>query len=106
MGFALKSSQKLPCTITVTDAHGNPASLDGPATWGVSDDSLASVDVATDGLSATVVPKGPTGDVTVSVTGDGDLTSGVKTIVGTLDLSIVAADAVSISVVAGAAVDQ
>ena len=98
---------KLPCTISVTDAHGNPAALEsGSVQWGSSDDSLVSLEVAADGLAAVIVPKGPTGECTVSVTGDGDLTSGVKTIVGTLEITVVAADAVSIAVVAGAPVDQ
>lgn len=101
----LKVSQNLPCTIDIKDARGNPALVDGPPVWSVTDAALATVVAAADGMSALVSPIGPMGSFQVQVNADADLGAGVKTIVGTLDIDLVAGDASIVTIAAGAPVD-
>lgn len=98
----LTNAQKVSLSIQPVDAFGQPARVDGVPAWAVSDDTLATITPATDGLSAVVEPIGPVGTVQVQVTADADLGGGVRSISGTLDVQIEASEAVSLTIVAGA----
>lgn len=101
----LKATQKVVVGISFKDAEGNAATIDGVPTWGVSDPAVGELEVAADGLSATLRAGSPSvGTVNVSV--DADLGDGVKTITGQLDVTVVPGDAVVVEVVAGQPEDQ
>lgn len=101
----LKVSQKLPMSINPVDKFGNAAKVDGAPVWSLTDPSLGSLAVADDGMSAELTPAGAAGSCEVQVNADADLGEGVKTIVGSLPVELVAGDAVSVSIAAGSPVD-
>lgn len=104
--MVLKVSQALPLSVAFADAKGNPAQVEGKPAWALTDESLAILEVAEDGLSALLKPIGPLGSFKVQVSADGDLGEGVKSIVGELAIDLIAADAVSVVISAGEPVEQ
>lgn len=105
MAATLRDDQNIPLTIQPVDAKGKPALLDGVPTWASSDETVITVTAAADGLSATAAAVAP-GSARITVSGDGDLGSGVTPITGTLDVSVTGGGAVSITINAGAPVPQ
>lgn len=101
----LKVSQKLPISLAIKDIKGNAAKVDGAPKWAVTNEALASLVVAEDGLSAVLSPVGPVGLLKVQVKADADLGEGVKEIVGELEIELVAGDAAVVELAAGVAVD-
>jgi hypothetical protein len=102
----LRDDQKVTLTIKPVDKKGNPALLDGAPVWATSNSELATVTEAPDGLSAEVVAVGPLGTVTISVTADADLGSGVTPLAGSLDITVVSGAAETIEISAGDPSDQ
>ena len=75
------NGQKLPFTLNITDAAGNPAPVDGVPVFTVSDPALIAIsDLAADGMSGFVTNLNVLGTATVHVEADADLGSGVSTI--------------------------
>lgn len=105
--FPLKVTQNLPLVLKALDAKGNPAQLDAsnPPAWNVTDELLATLEIAEDKMSAVLKPVGPLGVVTVTVHGDADLGEGQKDILGTVEIEMIAGDAVSLQVIPGTPVD-
>lgn len=101
----LKINQKLPVSVTFKDKFGNDAQVDGKPEWAVTDSTLASLEVADDGMSSMIVPTGVVGSFKVQVSADADLGAGVKTILGELDIDLVAGDAENVVISAGTPVD-
>lgn len=101
----LKVTQSLPVSLSITDKKGNAAKVDGAPQWAVTDESLASLSVAEDGMSATLTPIGPLGSFSVQVKADADLGEGVKEIIGELAVELSAGDAEVIALSAGAPSD-
>lgn len=105
MSLVLSVTQRVALAIQPVDAHGNPAPVDGAPVWEVSDPSIVSLGVAEDGLSAFVRATGAPGHVQVRVTADARLTEEVREISGVLEIDIVPAEAVALSIVAGEPVE-
>lgn len=101
----LTDSQKSTVSISAVDAKGAPALLDGAATFVSSDPAVFTVTPGTDGLSADVLAVNP-GVAQLQVSADADLGTGTTLLSGTLDITVVAGAAVSISVTAGAPSEQ
>lgn len=101
----LKNSQSLPLFVAFVDAKGAPAVVDGFPAWAVSDESLATLIVAADGLSAVVMPVGPVGMFKVQVKADADMSGEVKEILGELDIEVIGGEAVAVNISAGAPSD-
>ena len=101
MALVLTDLQKVSLSVAFTTAAGNPAVVDGTPVWASSDEAVVSVVAAEDGLSAVATTVGPLGLAQVSVAADADLGDGVKPIVGTLDISVIASEAVFAGLVAG-----
>ncbi len=97
----LTDTQEVDLAIKPVDKKGLPAQLDGMPIWVTSNVAICTVIPAADGLSAVVKAAAAIGDVQISVAADADLGSGVTTITGVLDISVVAGQAVSMDVVAG-----
>lgn len=75
------------------------------ATYKSSDESVASVVPASDGMSALVVAQG-VGTYTVSVSADADLGDGVKLIVGQDSGEVILGEAVSVGFTVGSVEEQ
>ena len=99
--MVLKDTEQVVLSVVPVDAKGNTAPVDGAPAWGSSDPAVATVTPAADGLSATVAAVGPLGKTQISVTADADLGEGIESIVGTLEIEVVAGEAVSLSIKTG-----
>lgn len=83
----MKIDQFADLAVAFKDKLGNVAKVDGLPTWALTDDSLGKLDVAADGMSATFSPAG-VGTLKVQVKADADLGSGVREIIGELDIEV------------------
>lgn len=101
----VKESQQLPLSIEIQTLKGKPAKVDGAPKWEVSDTAVGSLQVADDGLSALFVAAAA-GQCSVNVSVDADLGDGVKPILGSLDITVVADEAAIVTIAAGEPQDQ
>jgi hypothetical protein len=101
--FVLPNTHKVLASVAIKDIAGNPAQVDGPLAWSVSDPSVITLEVSNDGLSAFVIAQGPLGTSQVSVEGDADLGEGVRPITVIGDIEVRASEAVSLEMTFGAA---
>ncbi len=68
-------------TLTITNARGQPAPVDGVPVWASSDDLVMAIkDVAADGMSAASIEFVGEGTAHIVVTADADRGAGVSTI--------------------------
>lgn len=82
--------------VSYVDAGGNPATVDGPVVWSVSDTTLlTAVADTTDSTLVTITPVGPVGQVQLTATADADLGAGTKSLITVADISLVAGEAVA-----------
>lgn len=102
----LKANEKSLLSLVIKDSQGNPAKVDGAPRWAVTDPTLGRLEVAEDGLSATLLANGPSGAFQVQATVDADLGEGVRELLGTLDVEVLSGEAVSVEIAAGAAEPQ
>jgi len=105
MPLVLTVTQEADLAVVAFDARGNPAQVAEPR-WSSSDESVLGVVQSQDGMSAVVRAAGPTGNAQVVFRCDADLGEGVVELMGTLDVEVVAGQAVSVSVVASAPREQ
>lgn len=99
--LVLTDLQKCTISVAFTDAAGNPATVDGTPTWTSSDPSIILVTPADDGMSAVATTVGPLGTSQVAVTADADLGAGITPVTGTLDIQVIASQAVAASIATG-----
>lgn len=104
--LVLTDVQKVALAIAPKSAAGNPATVDGVPAWSSSDETVVTLTVAADGMSAEAVTTGKLGTAQVNVTADADLGEGLKEITGVLDVEVKASEAVSLDINAGAPVDK
>ena len=97
----LKVTQSLPLSLKITDKHGNVAAVDGAPQWSLTDSTLATLDVSTDGMSAVVHPTGVIGVMKVQVSVDADLGEEVKPILGEIEIEMITGEAEVVAIVAG-----
>lgn len=97
----LKATEKLPLSLVIKDAAGNSARVDGAPRWAVTDEAAGRLEVAEDGMSATLFPLGPAAAFKVQAFVDADLGEGVKELLGELDVEVVSGEAVSVEIAAG-----
>ena len=107
MAITITDSQKFTATVSVTDAKGNPATLDGDPIWTVSDATLMllTVNPATP-ATADVAAVGPLGVGQLTVTADADRGEGVRTLTGILSVTVIGGEAVSLEIATTAPVEQ
>lgn len=103
--ITLKATQKVLFELEAKDAKGNPAQLDGVPQWSLSNPGVAHLDVAPDGMSATVVADFG-GTTQVAASADADLGEGVRTISCVDDVTVLPAEAVSLGFKVGTPQDQ
>lgn len=96
MAYKLPNDKMIAVKVAYVDSHGNPAEVDGNVSWESSDESIVTIEVDSgDQMQAKVFPVGPAGQAQISVTADADLGQGVREIVTTSDIDVVAGEAVS-----------
>lgn len=106
MSLILTDIQEVELSIKPVTAAGNPATVDGAPVWGVSNPDVGTMVVAADGMSAKFVTSGKLGTAQINVTADADMGSGTTPINGTLDIEVVASQAVGFSIVTGTPTDK
>ena len=105
MAVILTDIQKVSCSLDPRNSKGNPAPLDGVPVWASSNEAVATVTAAADGLTADVTATG-VGTAQISVVADADLDVGeLREITGLLDVEVKASEAVTLGIVAGTPVD-
>lgn len=102
MAFQINDGDEVPLALEVFDRDGNPAAIDGDPQGASSDTSLIMVRVENGEIVAATVPGPGLGTATVTVTVDADRGEGVTSISASLDLEVIAGDAVAINIVPGA----
>ena len=102
----MTDSQQVGLSIQPVDKKGNPAAVDGVPEWASSNSEVVTVEAAADGLSAVAKAVGPLGTATVSVKADADLGAGVTEIAGSLEITITAGGATSVTITAGTPSEQ
>lgn len=105
MGYQLGDAQQATGAVAFSDKAGNPAKVqDGSITWSSSDESVVAVTQNPDKPDeATIVAQGPLGTATISVNADADLGDGVVAVSGSVDVEVVAGEAVAAAINFGAA---
>lgn len=100
--ITITNEQKIKVSLAPVTATGKPANLDGKPSWSViSGDST--VEVAEDGLSATLVSSDTPGDTQILVQADADLGEGVEEISDVIKLTVEGARAASLGLSIGQA---
>lgn len=97
----LTDSQKVTLSVGFTNPIGNPAPVDGVPVWTVSNPDIIDLQVASDGMTAEAITKGPLGACQITVTADADMGEDVRSITGSLDMEVRASEAVSVGLTAG-----
>jgi hypothetical protein len=103
--MVITATQQVVASIQPVDKKGNPARVDGAPVW-AGDDALLTVVPEADGLSATIIAKGPLGHAQVVVTADADLGEGIVPLTGVLEVDIVGGQAVSLSIATAEPTEQ
>jgi hypothetical protein len=80
MAFDIHPANQRSMTASYSRSDG-PGEVEAPPEWELSNESLATLLVEPDGMSAKIQHSGGVGEVTLTVTADGDLGTGVFPIV-------------------------
>lgn len=97
--YTLPVDHLVSMQVTYVDAGGNPAKVDGEVLWASSDDTILTVNTdPSDSSMCTVTPAGQLGQAQVTATPDADLGSGVRQLITTADIEVVAGEAVAGSI--------
>ena len=100
MLITITNEQKVTVTLAPTTEAGNPATLDGAPVWTVLSGD-ATIEVAADGLSCTLISGEADVNSQIEVVADADLGDGVVNLTDVIDLAVVSAQASALGIVAG-----
>jgi hypothetical protein len=100
----MKLKQKGILTVAFTDKNGAVAPVDGPAQWQIDNPSVASLAPSPDGLTCEVLSLAP-GSAKVTVSGDGDLTTGVRLVSDVATVNVTSNEAVAAKITEGPVTD-
>lgn len=93
--YTLPSDKMVGVGVTYQDSKGRPAEVDGEVVWTSSDETIATVSVdSTNSNLAKIEPADEIGQVQIIATADADLGEGVTSIICTMDVEVVAGQAV------------
>jgi hypothetical protein len=96
MAYTLPNDKMINVKVSYVDGHGNPATVDGDVSWDTSDQNIITVETdSMDSTQAKVKPAGPAGQAQVTCTADADLGEGTREIITTMDIEVVAGEAVA-----------
>lgn len=105
MAYVMSDVDKTTLHIAAVDVKGNPAPLEN-VVWSVSDATILTATPAPDGLSCEVLAVGALGTSQVNVLADAQVGDGVTNLTGLFDATIVASQAVTLSITADPPVPQ
>ena len=105
MALTLTSVQQAALSISAVDAKGNPAPVENVVYTGSDPNILVVRADPADETKATVLAR-TVGTAQVTVKADADIGEGEKELMGLLDVEVVAAEAVALSITAGTPEDQ
>jgi len=88
-------------SVKAVDAKGNDALVEGGFQWASSDETIATVVADEGGAGAVVTVVGPLGECLITAKADADLGEGVREIIGTLPVVVVAGEAVEVQITEG-----
>lgn len=100
MTFQLRDSDQVTLSVEALDSEGNKADAD--IAWSSSDDTIVAIDDHGDGTATAIASPGDAGLGTATVTVDVTDKSDGDVHTGTFDIEVVAGDAVTVNVSAGA----
>jgi hypothetical protein len=103
MEISITNEQKVNVRLEPVTSTGKPARLDGVPTWSVQSGD-ATVEAASDGLSAFLISSDNPGDTAFLVSADADLGEGVVTISDVVTLKVAGAQADNLGIAADAPV--
>jgi hypothetical protein len=96
MAYTLPVDHFITVQVAYVDAGGNPAAIDGDVTWTSSNPTIAVAEPDPgDDTICKVTPTGALGSAQVVAQADADLGQGVRTLLTTLDVTLVAGEAVA-----------
>lgn len=97
--------QTFPLPVEFLDKNKKPAPVDGIPEWSVDNESLLTMVVAADGMSAVISSNDTTGSATISVVADADMGEGVREITGILPVTVKPLEAVVVELTPGPVTD-
>lgn len=92
----LVPGEKATGKISITDAQGNPAKVDGIPAYSLTDDSMGVVEAAADGLTFSFTSSGKVGSCLLQVRADADLSGAVEELLGEGEIEVVSGKAVKV----------
>ena len=95
----LTGAQQRKLTLSIKDAQGNAAVVDGLPSWSVTDGALASLVVADDAMSAILSSAGGIGLFKVQVHADADMGAGVIDLLGEAEFEVISSQATILELV-------
>jgi hypothetical protein len=98
MAYTLPDEMMVYVQVAYVDANGNPATVDGDTTWTSSNDDIAQVVPNPDDSTRAQVWGKSLGQAQITSSADADLGEGTKAILATLDINVVAGEAVSATI--------
>jgi len=101
----LTNTQQCPIEVSGVDKKGNPAELDS-VVFTSSDPSVATVEADPADQDKALIKAVATGTAQINVTADADLGDGVSELTGTLDVTVVAGQAVGFAINTGTVEEQ
>ncbi len=101
----INDEQKIVVRLKPASGRGKPVNIDGKPDWSQVDGD-ATMEVADDGMSATLISSDTPGVSNFLVAADADLGEGVTTITDTIELTVVDPQASSLGLSADDAVDK
>lgn len=103
MAFELSTGFQVPVAVEFRDRKGNPAPVEGTPEWSTDNSELLAISPSEDGMSCNVASVGPIGTATVTLSADADLGAGVRSIIGTLEVSVTTGGATEVVLTPGEA---
>lgn len=98
MAYTLPDGMQVALKIAYEDAEGNAAKVDGAVEWSSANEDIAHVIVeGSDGLDVTLLGL-KVGTTQITATADADLGDGTRSLITTLDVDVVAGEAVAGSI--------
>lgn len=106
MAFSMTDSQQVTVTPKFVDKNGNAANVDGVPEWSTDNTDVLSLIPAADGKSCLVSAVGPLGVGNITLKADADLGVGIRTVIGTLEVTITGGQAAAVVLEPGAPSEQ
>ncbi len=104
--FQLGSSQQTRVSVQFRDRRGNEARIDGIPEWMTDNSDVLALEPAEDGRSCLVKAVGPLGVGRLTLSADGDVGTGTRPIIGTVEIEVTAGDATVVQLVPGVPEEQ